>query len=741
MVQEYTLAFFHLNLTSLKNLSTYKSLPVWGGIECTINRIEDTYYDQLELSGHYNRNEDIPLIASLGIQRLRYPILWEKHQPEEGTTIDWTYTAQRLKQITDAGMTPVAGLIHHGSGPRFTDLHDKHFPEKFAAYAKLVAQQFPWIEWYTPVNEPLTTARFSGLYGFWYPHKKSDRAFVRILINELKATVLAMQAIREINPHAKLLQTEDLSKAYSTAEMSWQAKFENERRWLTVDILSGKLAKGYLMYDYLIASGITEDELKFFNDHPCPPGIMGANYYITSERFLDHQAHMYPPHTHGSNGYQSYADTEAIRAKHNEPWGLKVLIRELWERHGLPIAVTECHLNCHSEEQLRWFKENYESLRELSAEGIDIRGITAWAILGSFGWDHLLTDAAMHYECGVFDVRAGKIRSTAVANLIKNLAFGEEVHPLCHQAGWWRVSSPQHSQLFNINTAVSSGPLLIIGKNGTLAKAFMRNCYERNIPYKALGRDDMNIFDETSLSKLVADIDPWAIVNTAGFVDIDAAEKHKEDCYRLNTDLPKILAAVCKTRNIRLLTYSSDQVFDGKKTFAYVEDDATAPLNVYGHSKALAEKAVMAIDERALIIRTSAFFGPSDMANFAYKVLECLEAGLEFTAAKDVVITPTYVPHLVHHSLNLLIDAAHGIWHLSNGTALSWAGFAKEIARKFDLDVSLIREVNAADLNWQGERPVHAALESHVQLLPPLNVAIDELSRSLEVRPSLIRSA
>ena len=130
--------------------------------------------------------------------------------------------------------------MHHGSGPAFTNLLDPQFPVLLAQYAKQVAGQFPHINYYTPVNEPLTTARFSGLYGLWYPHKKDDTAFLKMLLNEIKGIVLSMQAIREINPLAKLVQTEDLGKTYSTRSLKYQADFENRRRWLTYDLLCGK---------------------------------------------------------------------------------------------------------------------------------------------------------------------------------------------------------------------------------------------------------------------------------------------------------------------------------------------------------------------------------------------------------------------------------------------------------------------------------------------------------------------
>ena len=165
---------------------------IWGGIECTINRVKNQYYDQLNYSGHYNRSSDIMDIAKLGIKKLRYPLLWEKHQPLKQQSCDFSFSADRINSIRNSGVEIIAGLLHHGSGPAYTNLSDPEFPELFASYASEVAKQFPWIRYYTPVNEPLTTARFSGLYGIWYPHQSSSASFLQILFNQLKATVLAM---------------------------------------------------------------------------------------------------------------------------------------------------------------------------------------------------------------------------------------------------------------------------------------------------------------------------------------------------------------------------------------------------------------------------------------------------------------------------------------------------------------------------------------------------------------------
>lgn len=87
----------------------------------------------------------------------------------------------------------------------------------------------------------MTTARFSGLYGLWHPHVQDNVIFAKILLNQLKVIVLSLVEIRKINPEAKLIQTEDPAKTYSTPLYQYQADSENHRRWLTSDILMVKL--------------------------------------------------------------------------------------------------------------------------------------------------------------------------------------------------------------------------------------------------------------------------------------------------------------------------------------------------------------------------------------------------------------------------------------------------------------------------------------------------------------------
>lgn len=709
----------------------YYNPEIWGGIECTINRVKNNFFDQLQYSGHYYREDDIEHLAGLGIKKLRYPVLWEKHQPEKGGSIDWTWITRQLKKIREKNLDVIAGLVHHGSGPAYTHLADENFPYLLAEYAKQVAEQFPWIEYFTPVNEPLTTARFSGLYGIWFPHQNNSRACTQMLLNELKGTVLAMQEIRNINPKAKLIQTEDLGKTYSTKKLKYQADFENERRWLTYDLLCGKFDKGHYLWKHFKNMSVPEKDIYFFQENACPPDIFGFNHYVTSERYLDERLHLYPPHTHGGNGHDHYADVEAVRVTIEEDTGVDILLKEAWERYHRPIAITEVHLHCHREEQLRWFKHVWEACGNLIREGVDIRAITSWAMLGSFGWNKLLTQENGEYEPGAFDIRGGFMRPTALASFIKKVSSSNCCeHHLLEEKGWWlrdsRVLYGSLSKTIQMKKNQTK-PVLIIGKNGTLGRAFAKICDDRLINHHLLSRQECDISNGRSIESAIELYKPWAIINAAGFVRVDDAEQECEACMRDNTTGPHNLALACSKHGIQLLNFSSDLVFDGRKPTAYVESDLPNPLNVYGQSKAQSELLVLKEFPSSLIVRTSAFFGPWDEYNFVHYVRKALSGYETVTVAKDNYISPTYVPHLVNTSLDILIDKESGIWHLSNKGSVSWAEFAFLIADKFDLDKSLIRAVNADEIGFAARRPFNSVLGSERgQLLPSFESALDE---------------
>lgn len=714
-------------------------LQLWGGIECTLNRVGSDYFDQVSRGGHDIRISDLDLFADLGIRAMRYPVLWERIAPRGLESADWSWADQRLNRLRELKIRPIAGLMHHGSGPRSTSIVDPAFPVKLAAFARAVAERYPWISDYTPVNEPLTTARFSGLYGHWYPHACDELSFARAFLLQCKAIVLSMREIRAVNPSARLVQTEDLGKTFSTSRLAYQAEFENERRWLTWDLLSGRVEQSHTMWRYLRDSGITSRELSWFLENQCPPDLLGINHYVTSERFLDERLGRYPLWSHGGNGYHAYADLEAVRVRAEGSSGPRQILREAWERFEMPIAVTEAHLGCTREEQMRWFKEVWDSAQSLRGEGVDIRAVTAWSLLGAFDWRSLLTVANDDYEPGVYDIRGSHPRPTAIAGLVRSLGKGENAaHPIFESPGWWRREVrflyPPVGHRTLPSRAAESQSLLIIGATGTLGKAFAKICGARGLAHRLLNRQQMDISSPSSVQRNLDIYKPWALVNAAGFVRVDDAEREEETCRRENAAGPANLAEACEIRNLPFLTFSSDLVFDGQKRTPYVESDAPAPLNAYGRSKREAESLVLEKYPSSLVVRTSAFFGPWDEFNFLTGILRTLAAGRRATAANDLIVSPTYVPDLVNSSLDLLIDAERGIWHLANPGSVSWIELARLAASLAGFNPSAIESCSTASLNLPAQRPVYSVLGSERGLLlPSLENAIVRFLEECEI--------
>lgn len=717
-------------------------LQLWGGAECTVNRSGDRFFDQTKLTGHEDRVDDLDRFAALGIRAMRYPVLWERTAPDGPDSADWRWTDQRLTRLRELAIRPIAGLVHHGSGPASTDLLDPAFPEKLAGYALAVAKRYPWIDAYTPVNEPLTTARFSGLYGHWYPHGRDDATFLRILLIECRAVVLAMRAIRTVNPAAELVQTDDLGRTWSTPLLAYQARMENNRRWLSFDLLCGRIDVSHPLWSYLIGEGIPEADLTWFLENSCSPDILGINHYLSSERYLDEHLERYPDETWGGNGRHAYADILASRVRTDGAAGPEAILREAWERYRLPIAVTEAHNGCTREEQMRWFVQVWDAAENLRNDGIDIRAVTAWSLLGADGWNTLVTSDDGIYEPGVFDVRAPEPRPTAMAGLLRTLAAGQRPQsPLLEISGWWQRpirhmygvaidddgtarSAPGPDSMDFGNRTGTTSPLVITGATGTLGQAFARICELRGIPYLLLNRADLDIADEASIERVMAEAAPWAVVNAAGYVRVDHAEHDICRCRRENAMGPGMLAQACDRHGAQFLTFSSDLVFDGRQTRPYLETDPVAPVNEYGRSKVEGEARVLAAMPEALIVRSSAFFGPWDAHNFVTIALRALREGATFTAAADQIVSPTYVPDLVNASLDLLIDGESGLWHLVNAGSVTWSELARQVATDAGCDPGRVIETEASHTRC-ARRPRYSALgTARGQILPPLADAL-----------------
>jgi dTDP-4-dehydrorhamnose reductase len=515
---------------------------------------------------------------------------------------------------------------------------------------------------------------------------------------------------------------------FSLPDLQTQADYENERRWLCFDLLCGRIDSGHAWYDAFLKAGFTARDMAFFIETPCVPDVIGINHYVTSERFLDRRKRDYPS-AFNVEGVP-YVDVHATRAYHSDGLtGPAARLREVWERYRLPIAVTEAHLGGSRDDQLRWLREMWQAAHILRSEGADIRAVTIWSLFGCVDWNSLLVQDNGFYESGVFDARGKTVRPTALAHAAASLAAtGYFDHPVLDGAGWWQ----RKDRFFFTPSKVTLAPnimkstqrkLIITGGTGTLGRALSRVCEHRSLAHELLSRADMDIADEASVERALGSRRPWAVINAAGYVRVADAARESERCFRENAAGAEVLARACAKLGIPYVTFSSDLVFDGSLGRAYVESDRVSPLCVYGSSKAEAERRVMQVFPDALVVRTSAFFGPWDRYNFVHMVLRELAAGRTIEAHGDVHVSPTYVPDLAHAALDLLIDRVNGIWHLTNQGVTSWHEFAERVAREAGMDTSAILRTHG------GGRGMTALSSERGLILPSFTSAVERYVR------------
>ncbi len=404
-------------------------LEIWASPEPTVARVDARCVrDQLAETGHETRCGDVALLAALGVRATRYPILWEKVAPESPDTLDFRWAGERLRLLAAHRIEPIVTLVHHGSGPRYTGLLDPRFPELLARYAGAVAARFPGVRRWTPINEPLTTARFSLLYGFWYPNRSFDHAaFGRAIVNEARAIQLAMHAIRRVVPDAELLLTEDLQGFVAAdAGVAEYVAHKAERRFLSAELVMGRLAPGHALWTYLTARcAVPRDHLDALRRDAVAIDLMGWNYYPYSERIL---------FSDDADGHRNLALVEIEPERLN----CAALLREAAARLGVPVALSEVHCTGEECERARWMLQRFADVTALRGEGVDVRALGAWAAFGMVDWRSLLRRADGASEDGVFTFAGpgGTPAPTLVADVVRELAAGRTPRPAL-APGWW----------------------------------------------------------------------------------------------------------------------------------------------------------------------------------------------------------------------------------------------------------------------------------------------------------------
>jgi dTDP-4-dehydrorhamnose reductase len=406
---------------------------VWAGVECSWLRVGDWACDQLALTGHDRRIHDLDLLGELGVRAVRYPVLWGRTARAHEDT-DWAWASRRLERLAELGIRPIVGLLHHGFGPEGIDPLDPGWPAAFGRYAAEVARRFPAVTDFLPINEPLTTARFAGLYGWWPPYGRDHGTFLRLMLAQAQAYVEAARAIRSATPGARILVNEDLGRTVGTPACEAAARRDTERRWLTFDLLSGRVDEAHALWG--AASGEERRTLDALRRGAETPDVLGIDYYVTSDRYLDERLERFPPEAHGGDERGAYADVELARVAGVEIGGFGACIRDTWARYGLPVALTEVHLAGEPADQVAWWAEAVDAARGSAAAGIPVEGVTAWSAFGAFEWSSILRNPCGSYATGCFDVRGdGQLEVTRLGEAVRATALGQRLDA---QRGWWR---------------------------------------------------------------------------------------------------------------------------------------------------------------------------------------------------------------------------------------------------------------------------------------------------------------
>ncbi len=327
--------------------------------------------DEMEKTGHYQRwKQDFALVRELGIEYLRYgPPCYKAHLGAE--RYDWDFADETFAELRRLHITPITDLCHFGVPDWIGSFQNRDWPALFAGYARAFAQRFPWVRYYTPVNEIYIAAIFSAQYGWWNERERSDGAFVTALHNLCKANLLAMAAILEVQPKAIFIQSE--SSEYFHPEKPKAAGFAdqyNEKRFLSLDLTYGH-AVDYKMYEYLLDSGMSRDDYHWFAcNHKKQHCIMGNDYYKTNEHQVDEQGRITPS---------------------GEIFGYYVITHQYFARYGLPVMHTETNLQDagHAPE---WLKKEWANAHRLKQDGVPLVGFTWYSLTDQVDWDTALRE-------------------------------------------------------------------------------------------------------------------------------------------------------------------------------------------------------------------------------------------------------------------------------------------------------------------------------------------------------------
>lgn len=329
--------------------------------------------DEHALTQHDARwREDLRAAASLGATALRYGASWPLvHVAPD--RFEWSHLDDVVDLAGELGLALVLDLVHYGC-PTWLEgsFVDPQFPEVLAAFAGAAALRYrSRVDHFTPVNEPLTTASFSGLRGVWPPHATGWDGWVAVTVSIALGVAAAERAIREANPDAVVVHVE-ASALYETDHGHLRDEVEHldAVARLPLELALGRIDPGHAMAQWLIDHGADPLALDELVRRPSAPDLLGVNYYpdLTPRSLVVH------------------VGQTAQVAVNRGVAGLEAVLRDFADAYGRPIVITETSIEGDDAVRTRWLHAAAASVARLRDEGLDIRGLTWWPLFDFVDW-------------------------------------------------------------------------------------------------------------------------------------------------------------------------------------------------------------------------------------------------------------------------------------------------------------------------------------------------------------------
>ncbi|MDO8724116.1 MAG: dTDP-4-dehydrorhamnose reductase [Syntrophales bacterium] len=249
--------------------------------------------------------------------------------------------------------------------------------------------------------------------------------------------------------------------------------------------------------------------------------------------------------------------------------------------------------------------------------------------------------------------------------------------------------------------------ILILGHTGMLGSGlFLMLSASHDVTGRSTA--DFDIASAVACQAIISEVRPEIVINAAAYTDVDGCETKREKCFSVNAAGLKNLAQAC--RGAKIVHFSTDYVFDGRKGIPYLEDDLCRPLNAYGRSKLEGESFLREFSHSFLLIRTSWLYGTRGR-NFVKAIMEKGETSKKIEVVDDQIGSPTYSRDLAA-AVQTLIEGHHaGVFHLTNSGSCSWYEFAVKILAYAGMDDVEVRPIKSEQLGRPAIRPPYSVLD------------------------------